>query len=386
MQADDNQLNALETVTVHLETGALTVSVNAAEIELGQLCGYAGRKNPKRGFLMVSRVLGKHLPARPSVMRDIYVRLARQIPQDLPGPVLVIGLAETAICLGQGTFEEYARMSGRSDLVFAHTTRYHFAGREVAVNFMEEHCHAPQHTVYLPEDDLHRQLFLNARTIVFVDDEVTTGATFVNLAAAFRQFNPHIETAFACVITDWRGENRTATMNEASVMPLEVLSVLRGEANFTPSPDLQLIKMPAAVGNGEDKSALVSRNYGRFGTVSVPHVADRVEALPILPGQRCLILGTAEFAYVPFLVAEKLEARGVHAFCQSTTRSPAMVSGAMSCAFEFADNYQDGIRNFLYNVRPEEYDAIVLCHETPASTLDPVLIQALGGNLFLLQF
>ena len=69
---------------------------------LEQLCGFAARRNPRRGFLFVSRVLGRHLPTRPRVMRDAQLRLARRIPVDLPGPVVVLGLAETAIALAQG--------------------------------------------------------------------------------------------------------------------------------------------------------------------------------------------------------------------------------------------------------------------------------------------
>jgi hypothetical protein len=32
---------------------------------------------------------------------------------------------------------------------------------------------------------------------------------------------------------------------------------------------------------------------------------------------------------------------------------------------QFEDNYEDDIVNFIYNVNPDDYRDIILCHETP---------------------
>ena len=32
---------------------------------------------------------------------------------------------------------------------------------------------------------------------------------------------------------------------------------------------------------------------------------------------------------------------------------------------QFEDNYDDGIPNFIYNLNPDDYRDIILCHETP---------------------
>lgn len=45
---------------------------------LRDLLGLALRRNPKRAHLLVSTVLGKHVPQRPSVVRDSGVRLGRR--------------------------------------------------------------------------------------------------------------------------------------------------------------------------------------------------------------------------------------------------------------------------------------------------------------------
>ena len=103
----------LESHSVDLPTGRLDIKVFGTVMPLQEICGFAARQNPKRGFLFVSKVLGKHIPVRPSKVREVHTRLAAQIPADLPGPVVVIGMAETAICLGNGVFDEYVRLTGR---------------------------------------------------------------------------------------------------------------------------------------------------------------------------------------------------------------------------------------------------------------------------------
>ncbi|MEN9866761.1 MAG: hypothetical protein RL748_2351, partial [Pseudomonadota bacterium] len=75
---------------VPLPTGHLHVTVEHARQPPDTLLGFAARANAKRGFLFVSRVLGKHWPVRPQAMQAIHQDLASQIPTGLAGPVLFI--------------------------------------------------------------------------------------------------------------------------------------------------------------------------------------------------------------------------------------------------------------------------------------------------------
>ena len=79
-------------------------------------------------------------------MREVHVRLAAKIA-DLPGPLLVIGLAETATALGRGVAEEAALCAGRDDILYMQTTRCRLA-RPLTLAFDESHSHAPDHAVY----------------------------------------------------------------------------------------------------------------------------------------------------------------------------------------------------------------------------------------------
>jgi hypothetical protein len=360
---------------VSLVTGDLKVTVDRCDLPLDELCGFAARQNPKRGFLFVSKVLGKHIPVKPSVMRDVQRRLAVKIPADLPGPVVVIGMAETAICLGHGVYEEYLRLSDRRDVLFIHSTRYRL-NAPAALEFLEEHSHAADHIIYLPEAEADRCLFRSARSLVLVDDEASTGKTFVNLAKAFKLQVPNLQAVVTAVLTDWRGEERAAATAKAMPAPSKSLAILEGGYTFAPAPGLAMVALPKVVGNGEAKDSLLSRNYGRLGlrgrlaTPSISHGASG----------RCLVLGTGEFSYPPFLLAEQMEKNGVDALYQSTTRSPIMLGGAIRTSLTFRDNYADGIPNFLYNASRADYDRVVVCHETPAATLDSSLLSALEAE------
>ncbi len=345
---------------------------------LDELCGFASRRNRKRGFLFVSKVLGRHIPVRPGVMSGVHESLARQIPADLPGPVLFVGLAETAVALGHGVRDQFAALTGREDTLFLHTSRYRL-NRPVLVEFLEEHSHAPSHILYEPSSPEMLHSLQTARSLVLVDDEASTGKTFINLTRALTPTMKTLERVVTAVITDWRAPHLRAAFRESMPVSAASVALLEGEYQFEPAMFDETEEAPAAIGTNAPVDDLLARNYGRLGVTQCP-------ALPLpdigpVAGKRILVLGSSEFVYPPFLLASALERQGATAFCQATTRSPVRLGGAISCALEFKDNYADGIVNYLYNARKQDYDRILLCTETPASLLDPVLVETLGAEV-----
>jgi hypothetical protein len=365
--------------TVQLPTGTLEVRVDEAQLPLDELCGFAARHNPKRGFLFVSRVLGRHIPVPPARMRDAHDRLATRIPADLPGPVLFLGMAETAIGLGHGVHEAYLRATGRTDTLCLHSTRYRLE-HEALLRFEEEHSHATSHIVYRPESRAQRRLLDAARSVVVVDDEASTGKTFANLVRAMAGALPRIERAALVVITDWCGDERRARALADTPVPAHFGSLLAGTYTFAPA-EVRGEAPRSAVGTGEAKDALLPRDYGRLGsTPNAALIEGMARGLFRTPGERLLVLGTGEFVHPPFLLASALERLGADVHFQATTRSPALVGHSMECALRFEDNYEDGIPNFLYNARRGGHDRVLLCHETPAATLDRALVDALDAH------
>ncbi|MFM8094307.1 TRSP domain-containing protein, partial [Klebsiella pneumoniae] len=96
-------------------------------------------------------------------------------------------------------------------------------------------------------------------------------------------------------------------------------------------------------------------------------------------GENILVLGTGEFVWEPFLLAERLEAAGAQVVFSSTTRSPISTGYAIQSAIAFSDNYGLGIPNYVYNVAHQQFDRILICCETPASSVDPRLLEALSA-------
>ncbi|MFG3404615.1 phosphoribosyltransferase [Streptomyces sp. NPDC048142] len=158
--------------------------------DLRELLGLALRRNPKRAHLLVSNVLGKHVPQRPSVVHGAGFELGERVRALLGAEearrAVVLGYAETATGLG------HAVADGLRDAPYLHSTRRPVAGVEQAGGFEESHSHATSHLL-LPEN---RDLVASdgtgpdASVLVLVDDEFSTGNTVLNTIRALHALHP----------------------------------------------------------------------------------------------------------------------------------------------------------------------------------------------------
>lgn len=363
-------------LTASLMRGLLEVDVHMSSVSPESLFGFAERRNPKRAFLFVSRVLGKHIPVRPSVMRFTYESLAAKIPSDLPGPVLVIGMAETAVGLGAGVHRAYS--ATRADTMYVVSTR-HPVGDEIFARFEEEHSHASAHLVHKPVEPVLREMMLDARSLVLVDDEASTGKTFINLHRALADAGlTKLERVVTCVLTDWSTGAVCSTLGGAA----DQVSLLSGAYQFTEDPDAALPEMPetgiVAVGKWPIDPA---NDWGRLGVKDVEDTLGR--NVQVEPGERIIVLGTGEFVWKPFLLAERLERAGANVHFSSTTRSPIALGHSIKHALSFSDNYGLGIVNFLYNVAPGQFDRVLVCSETAAAAVPEFLIESLNAEVIV---
>ncbi|MGV8898594.1 MAG: phosphoribosyltransferase domain-containing protein [Burkholderiaceae bacterium] len=367
---------------VALPTGLMALKVDAGAFRLDDLIGFAARANAKRGFLFMSKVLGKHWPVTPQLMRDIHVALAAQVPADLPGPVIFIAMAETAIGLGQGVFEAYQDAHQDCAALFLHTSRYH-VGDTPIIEFEEAHSHAPRQFLHMPTDAHLRDLLLSARSLVLVDDEASTGNTFLNLTAACRVLNPAIERVHLSTITNFMGQAANDALSQRFGIAVTIGAALSGEYAFTAGQLQQAADAAQLFEAHADRGA--SAAFGRLGVdrhLAVPDVLAERLCATIGNGERTLVLGTGEFMHMAFLLGRALEQRGIDVVVQSTTRSPILEWGAVGHALTFPDNYGEGVANFIYNVMPGQYRHVFICHETPPNAALHQLAQAVGGRLF----
>lgn len=357
-----------------LPGGMLDIVVDTSAWPLDVLCDFAARDNPRRGFLIVSKVLGRHIPATPTTMQASFDALAARLPADLPGPVVFVGMAETAICLGLGVHAAYRLRTRRTDTLALHTTRQQIDAQVIAT-FDEPHSHASAHLIYAPADAGHRALLADARTLVIVDDEVSTGTTLRNLAHALAPVLPRLTGIATAVLTDWSGD--TAWLHD---MPAPAIGVSLLAGRLAWRGNGTATATPTTVAAGALGTLAAHVNYGRLGIAEpLPGIAARVAELGLARAQPVLVLGTGEFTWPSFLLAQAIDKTGNPVTMQATTRSPVHVGGAIGSALRFADNYATGVPNFLYNAKPVAGQCVVICHETPLGSVDPALVTALDA-------
>ncbi|WP_175407417.1 phosphoribosyltransferase domain-containing protein [Streptomyces sp. TRM64462] len=145
-----------------------------ADDELRGLLGLALRRNPRRAHLLVSNVLGKHVPQSPAVVRrsgyELGCRVRALLGEAEARRAVVLGYAETATGLG------HCVADGLAHAPYLHSTRRPVPGVRPAGGFEESHSHHTSHLL-LPEDP---ELLARPGPLVLVDDEFSTGNTVLN--------------------------------------------------------------------------------------------------------------------------------------------------------------------------------------------------------------
>ncbi|MFJ7774609.1 phosphoribosyltransferase [Streptomyces yangpuensis] len=141
---------------------------------LTDLLGLALRRNPKRAHLLVSQVLGKHVPQSPHTVYaagyGLGTRVRALLGEEAAEAAVVLGYAETATGLG------HCVADGLGPAPYLHSTRRPVPGVATAGGFEEAHSHATSHLL-LPEDPA---LLAGDGPLVLVDDEFSTGNTVLN--------------------------------------------------------------------------------------------------------------------------------------------------------------------------------------------------------------
>ncbi len=370
--------------TIELPTGTLDVREDPANnIPLATLCQFGARHNPKRGFLFVSTVLGKHLPAQPTRMLVIHQQLASRIHSTNDAPALFIGMAETGIGFSYGVYEEWAKSHTKQQAVFMHSTRYLLDGLPV-LHFEEGHSHAPKQALHLPADPAHREQMQRAKTLVLLDDEVSTGKTFLNLWHALRTHCPNIEQINIVTLTDFMGANARAALDQALDTPTAHISAARAEWQFTPkAPPVVQGVAPLPYHNAKLKPMAHLGRTGIDRPLILPkRLLEAVEQrLAIHPREKPVrIIGTGEFMHIPYLLALQLEQQGRQVTLQSSTRSPILEFGPIQHTQRLEDPYGQGDPYFIYNAPADERQITLLLHETELNPAISRFAHALGAQ------
>ena len=368
---------------IDLSRGRISVTVNHhhPEWKLDDLLSFAERINPKRAFLFVSKVLGKHIPVAPSVMQKSYQDLAALIPKNLPYPISVIGMAETAVGLGAGVYRELKPDFGEN-AIFLTTTRHPVETLPTLGLFLEEHSHAQDQFILSSHDAIKHQHILSSKTLILVDDEISTGKTFRNLILSLKKSGlEHVERIILVTLVNWAEQH---LVTDDLGIPVEVVSLLHGHWQWQDNNKEIDIQMPNVSSTQQQSQKIIAPNdWGREPTFLECSVWQKIES--IQAHEKVLVLGSGEFTWIPFLMAEQLEKQDVEVYFSSTTRSPIMQGHAIESICLFKDNYGLNMNNYAYNVKHQEFDRVFLIIETAKDSVDPLLFEQIK-NLEIISY
>lgn len=348
----------------------LFLAVEPGFVPLKRLLGFAARISSKRKFLLVSKILGKHYPVTPGIMSWSYRALARAVLKKDDGcHSLWIGMAETATGLGYGVFEK-ACQAGVQQALFMQTTRYHLEGMP-RLEFEESHSHATDFFLYYPNNADYREQFLKAETLILIDDEISTGLTFLRLIKAYQRINPDLRKVFIVSLVNFAHADDRQALESQVKIPVVWVCLRQGSLYFEDGRNDAIDQITINVsGNGACKKHLLAWP-GRTGITAPirlePDVLQQLMHYFNKPEdvRPILVLGSGECNAPAYLLGRELENNGYKVKVQSTTRSPIHQGHDIQLVCRFKDNYQDDIPNFLYNMNPGDYREIILCHETP---------------------
>ena len=378
---------------------SLAAGASPLGVTVTDLLGIGLRHNPRRSHLLVSTVLGKHVPTDPDLVlgagrllgalvaagldlraapgateagllraalsgvpgaaADLLAAVAPPATRSAEG-VVVLGYAETATGLG------HAVADALPGSYYLHSTRRAVPGRPAVAGFAEEHSHATGHLL-LPEDP---GALAGGGPLVLVDDELSTGRTVGNTLRALHALAGPRRYVVA-TLADLRGPADRAALGELAAelgCPIDVVAVASGQVRLPtePPPPAEPTLM-AADGPAARPFVLADcwpcglRDGARHGwrrsdsetlDRQLPRLAGLLAAAVRAP--RVLVLGTEELMYVPLRIAAALGAlTDAEVRYSTTTRSPARTVDdpgyPLRTALEF-DSAEDGGPRFAYNL------------------------------------
>lgn len=352
------------------------------------------RRNPRRAHLLVSTVLGKHIPIAPDRVLAAAGHLAHRCRKVLrkagydDDAVDVFGFAETATGLGHSVAEAIGARW------YLHSTRRAVPGIAVAGEFQEGHSHATDHLLLTTVERPHPDA-----PLILVDDEISTGKTVLAAIEGFHAERPAPMYVIASLV-DVRADDdlaAAATLAERLGVPILSASLARGRVHL-PDGLIDLVASlpepapaPTAVAPGSidridiDWPAAVP-DGGRHGFLDSdrPAFSAAVDAIAqeiggrIATARSVIVIGHEELMYLPLRVAARLAENRPTRF-QTTTRSPAYVGTApgypLRRGFSFVAPEDDSVPRYLYNANDPDLPTsgpaspvLVLVIDEPADT------------------
>lgn len=343
-------------------------------------------RNAKRAYLLVNPLQAKHMPVSPTEALTMMRTLGEGLRQEFPGARLVLGFAETATALGAAVASRLG-----PDCAFLTTTRE--AGEGPGwVRFLEEHSHAAEQKLWGGDLDA---LLQETDTVLFVDDEISTGKTLRNMVAQLTRRWPALgeKTLVAASLLNRVTPEQEEALADAGIT-CRCLARLPQEDHTAQVADWTVTEAPPAVPQNlsfrqetlPGEGLLDPRKTLRIGAYdsNCQAVAEAMLSRALGPVDtlgKTLVLGTEECMYPALCLGEKLERLGTEVYCHATTRSPIGLCDApgypIRSGWKLPSFYEEERTTYVYNLK--EYDTVIVLSDTKKTDLRA--IQALASVL-----
>lgn len=343
-------------------------------------------RNAKRAYLLVNPLQAKHMPVSPTEALTMMRTLGAGLRQEFPGARLVLGFAETATALGAAVASRIG-----PDCAFLTTTRE--AGEGPGwVRFLEEHSHAAEQKLWGRDLDA---LLQETDTVLFVDDEISTGKTLRNMVAQLTRRWPALgeKTLVAASLLNRVTPEQEEALADAGItcrclvrLPQEDHTAQVADWTVTEAPPAAPQNLSFRQETLPGEGLLDPRKTLRIGAYdsSCQAVAEAMLSHTLGPVEtlgKTLVLGTEECMYPALRLGEGLERLGAEVCCHATTRSPIGLCDApgypIRSGWKLPSFYEEERTTYVYNLK--EYDTVIVVSDTKKTDLRA--IQALASVL-----
>ena len=347
-------------------------------------------KNTRRNYLLVNPLQGKHLPVKPSVALEMMNALSKKVAKKFFSARLVIGFAETATAIGAVVAKNIS-----DDCFYIQTTREDFNG--TFIEFLEEHSHAPEQKLFA--ENLFA-LINQTSEIIFVDDELSTGKTLLNVIKQLKNKFPALKNKKICAASII---NRLSEENLANLAAENISCVYLVKIDKNFDADKFSVKAAQEISPVHKNISSHKINFSvdaRFG-VKIGEYFNQCEEFgnfifETLKSEKIsgeiLILGTEEFMLPAIIAGNYLEAENFSVLTHSTTRSPIGICDDRNYpireGFKLKSFYNSTRTTFIYNLKCYDAAIIVTNAENFSDGLED-LISALNfhgvGKIFCVE-
>lgn len=323
--------------------------------------------NKKRKYLFVNPIQAKHIPTDAGNTIKMFECLASIVYRKYANEkVAVIGFAETATAISA-----FIASAFEDDTYYIHTTRQNIDSIQNIAPFDEEHSHAVNQNLFC--SDLSR--LLKVDRIIFVDDEISTGKTILNLIKSLKD-NTGIDSKFAVasLLNSMSQQNYTLFKS----MDIDCSYLIRMELDEIKFSNLSYeyiqnqnifkpnVNLYSLSGKLNPRIGVEIGDYKKNCQNYVDSIISNY-SLDKLKNKKILVLGTEEFMYPSILLADSISKLDVTSVkVHATTRSPIEVytqrDYPLKIRFKFKSFYCDNTDVFVYNF--ENYDRILILTDT----------------------